>query len=100
MRGQARIILRLLSQYRLFNEERAVRLQFADQRLCHGHADTAVEIQAELDISAEHRADFGHLGHARIDGAAAVQQPHFLTAIHLERVVTQRNTLTDLLDDV
>lgn len=97
--GQARVVLGLFGQHRLFDEQRLERLEFAQQRLGHRRADAAVEVDAEVDGVAEGFADFGHLDHRSVDRARAVDQLHFFGAVELEGVETQRAVVGDLLDD-
>ena len=92
------IVFRLLGQNRLFNKQRAIRLQLFNQHFGHWRADAAVEIQAKLNLVAESLADLRHGVHRPVYRARVVDNAHLFAAVEFEGVKTDVAQLPDTVD--
>ncbi|MOA08897.1 hypothetical protein D3C78_1286970 [compost metagenome] len=95
LRRQARIVLCLFRQHRLFNKQRAVRLQLFDQDFCHRRIDATMEIQTELDTVTKGFADLRHHRHRSIHLARTVDNAHLFATVQLKGIEADFRQLVD-----
>lgn len=96
--SQFRIVFRLLGQHRLFDKQRAIRLQLFNQHFGHWRADAAVEIQTKLNLVAEGFTDLRHGIHRPVYRARVVDNAHLFAAVEFEGVKTDVAQLPDTVD--
>ena len=100
LRRQAWIILRLLRQHRLFDKQRAIRLQLFDQHFCHWRADAAVEIEAKFNLFTEGFTDLRHGIHRVIDFARVIDNAHLFAAVEFEGIKTDGAQFLDAINHI
>ncbi len=92
------IVFRLLGQHRLFDKQRAIRLQLFNQHFGHRRADAAVEIQAKLNFVAKGFTDLRHGVDRPVYRTRVVDNAHLFAAVELEGVKADVAQLRDAVD--